>query len=95
MAAGVPPAVEGARPAARNRRVSFQRLTNESGMLEVRAFIPPGWKPRLYGRRDACRYNAAPGLKIFAPTHSSKSPDETRRISSSVVIPAAALCSAS
>jgi hypothetical protein len=26
--------------------------------------LPPGWKPRLYGRRDACRYSGARGQFI-------------------------------
>jgi len=28
--------------------------------MYVREQVPPGWKRRLYGRQDACRYGAWP-----------------------------------
>ena len=37
---------------------------NPSG-LEVRKVVPPGWKPRLYGRQDARRYALAPRETVY------------------------------
>jgi hypothetical protein len=49
VVAGVPPAVEGWRLAARTRaRSSIAWNTADE--------IPPGGDARLYGRRDACRH---------------------------------------
>jgi hypothetical protein len=32
----------------------------------VRKYFPPGWKPRLYGRQDARRYDCAnPNKRSF------------------------------
>jgi hypothetical protein len=27
-------------------------------------FFPPGWKPRLYGRQDACRYTGGRAPRV-------------------------------
>jgi hypothetical protein len=45
------------------RRTDFTALPNVLGRVAGRRFLPPGWKPRLYGRQDACRYSGgrAPG----------------------------------
>jgi hypothetical protein len=48
------PDVEGGISAARKRRCN----AGDDRKFLVRRNSPPGWKPRLYGRQDACRYNS-------------------------------------
>jgi hypothetical protein len=62
VAAGVPPAVEGWRPAARIERVpsTVAGPGKSDPPLNNRAKVPPGGTPRLYGRRDARRYVLCP-----------------------------------
>jgi len=58
VAAGVPPAVEGARPAARTERWTFQRRRFPSPSGDHPSLGPPGETPRLYSRRDARCYGS-------------------------------------
>ena len=56
VASGILPDVKGVRLAAR----IGARMFGGSGKIPARwicvRLFPPGWKPRLYGRRDARRY---------------------------------------
>ena len=51
VVAGVSPAVEGALPAARKEPANRLRPTNHFISFMKSKVFPPGWKPRLYGRR--------------------------------------------
>ena len=51
VAEGILPAVEGRNPAART-------CCHYSCVWIDSALSPPGWKPRLYGRQNACRHGS-------------------------------------
>ncbi|NBV22025.1 MAG: hypothetical protein EBS05_08910, partial [Proteobacteria bacterium] len=58
VAAGILPAVEGGHLAA---RMGVRRGCDAVFFVSDRvagSLVPPGWKPRLYGRQDACHHRA-------------------------------------
>ncbi len=57
VAAGVPPAVEPARPARRKKRAGVPTRFGRLNRFSVRKFFPGGGTHALYVRRDARRYD--------------------------------------
>ena len=65
VASGVPPDVEGGRPAARNQRTNFLRRSNFPTQAAVLLFSA-GRDARLYDRPEAHRYGPRRAQRSFA-----------------------------
>ena len=57
VASGVPPDVEGGRPAARTERQKFSKTQGMISAFCVAGVLSAGRDARLYGRQDARRYD--------------------------------------